>query len=163
MPDDAQGMIGDVKGGEYQMEETISQDGYPTLESVQPTQDTLFTLADFTIKGEQSLQQMKEEYKDMKKQLKSLYEASPTYREEAEKIKTLKKNLDTVKQGIEQQPDVSTLVNTIKGLRDDIKDRKDQISFSALEYAKASGETHIEKEGFVWDIIRIAKLARRSY
>lgn len=129
--------------------------------SEQPVQDSLFELQAYTIKSVDSIRSIEEQIKEAGKMLKEALLGNETYRNQEEEVRDTTKTRNELKKQLMENPELHSLAERIKSLRNDLKERKETQSHTALEYSRQSGEERITApDGTVYEIVKVAKLVK---
>lgn len=148
------------------MDNTITQEGFPTLEDYQKENSNeqlqLFEIQEFAIKNTESLDQLQDKLKTASDMLKESYTNTSVYNEQEVKVKEAQKQLKVIKSQIESQPSVIGLKNQVKSIKSDIKDKRVMITDYALEIYRRSGSNEFEVNGQTFEIKTVAKLVKRQ-
>lgn len=149
------------------MDEVSSPGANVTYDPVQPTmqqqveQGTLFELQAYTIKSVDSIRSIEEQIKEAGKMLKEALLGNETYRNQEEEVKDTAKTRNELKKQLMESPELKSLADRIKSLRNELKERKETQSQTALEYSRQSGEERITApDGTVYEIVKVAKLVK---
>lgn len=126
----------------------------------QPEQQTLFDLQELAVVTTGSLSQLRQDKKTTQQMIKDALAANETYRANEEKVKETKKVLLQTKQAIQQQPTVGQLVDKLKDISLQLKEKSQSVSDYVLEYARLSGSDEFEKDGELFTIVKTAKLVK---
>lgn len=160
---------------EVQEESTVSQDGFTVLGDVQDgevvesdtpdlTSDaTVLTSLDELIKATvTSMDRLRVEVKKQKEMLEDSYANDPVYHENDEQAKVAVKKKNETKQNILKQPAMQVIVNKVKTLSAELKEKQFSLSDYLLEYQRLSGANQIEiGDGEVLEIVNTAKVVRK--
>lgn len=152
------------------MDGQISQQDFPVLGD--PIIDTpvveakegqleLFSLQELTINNSNTISVLKEQIKTTTEMVTEALEASEAYRQTKEEIKEKQRILNQTKASITQQPSISAQVDALKNLRQELKEKKAEISDYAMEVFRMTGANEFEKDGEIFDIVTSAKLVKR--
>lgn len=110
----------------------------------------------------QSLDRMRDELKEQKRMLEDTFINSEAYRDHAEKAKEATKIKSQTRQQILQQPGVALISQKIKGLSQEIKEKRMALSDYLLEYQRMAGVNEVEGyDGEVREIVNEAKLVKK--
>lgn len=142
------------------MEPTTNVIGGNTV-AFKPEQQVLFDLQEMSVNTTKSMTQLKKDLKEAKQMLKDIYAGNNTYVSHEETTKAVSQQLKQTKESINSQPSTAQIVDKIKSLRSDLKEKEEVVSDYALEYSRISGEQEFEKDGEVFVIVRKAKLVSR--
>lgn len=164
-----------VKDGQEVADEVLSQDGFPTLEDVKETvQDgeivatedntTLLTSLDDMIQSHvKSIDRLKTEIKKLREMVQDGFNNDAVYKEHDAAVKAATKIKQATKAQIMKQPAVLELVQKMKTLSSELKDKNFSLSDYLLEYQRLSGANQIETDdGQVLEIVNSAKIVRKS-
>ena len=146
------------------MDNNISQEGFPTLEDLQPQnqQLTLFSLQDLAVKNTFSLSTLSEQLKTATQMYNDAFLNHAQYHEAQEKVKEATKALKVVKEQIGRQPAMIELESKMTEIKNEMKEKKGSISSYALEIFRQTGQTEFDKDGEVYEIKTVAKLVKRK-
>lgn len=127
-----------------------------------PEQQTLFNLSELAITNKGEIEQLTKDIKNANEMLQAALENDTQWREaddESAEARDIKKQ---AKSRLMQSQTNRELVQKIKDLRREKKEKQQAVSDYALEYHRLSkGETNIEREdGSTYIIVRIAKLVK---
>lgn len=146
------------------MDEQIDINTYPEGEQVRPmvaSQDTLFSLEEFTVNTAKTLDQLRQSLKVTNQMLNEAFSRNQVLTEIEQKIKDAQSDKKETKNVMLQQTELAALTDKAKKLKDEIREQTMSQSDYALEYARISGRNEIEKDGVTYEIIRVAKLIKR--
>lgn len=154
-------------------EDSLSQDGFPTLEDVkEKAQDgeiiedksTLLTSLDEMIKANfQSIDRLKTEVKKLRDMVQDGFANDAVYKEHDDAVKAATKIRQATKAQIMKQPAVLELVNKMKTLSSELKEKQFSLSDYLLEYQRISGANQIETDdGQILEIVNSARIVRKS-
>lgn len=146
------------------MDEQIDINTYPEGEQVRPmvaSQDTLFSLEEFTVNTAKTLDQLRQSLKVTNQMLNEAFSRNQVLIEIEQKIKDAQSDKKETKNVMLQQTELAALTDKAKKLKDEIREQTMSQSDYALEYARISGRNEIEKDGVTYEIIRVAKLIKR--
>ena len=160
---------------EVQDESAVSQDGFTVLEDAQDaeiveanapdlTSDaTVLTSLDELIKATvASMDRLRVEVKKQKEMLEDSYANDPVYHENDEQAKVAVKKKNETKQNILKQPAMQVIVNKVKTLSAELKEKQFSLSDYLLEYQRLSGANQIELgDGEVLEIVNTARVVRK--
>lgn len=148
------------------MDNVVSQEGFTTLDEYREKnggeQLELFQLQEFAVKNTDSLSGIEEKLKRANEMLTDVYLNEPTYKEQQEKVKEQQKQLKVIKSQIESQPSVIGLINQVKEIKSEKKDRRVMISDYALEIYRRSGVTEFDRDGQTFEIKTVAKIVKKK-
>lgn len=155
--------------------ESLSQDGFPTLEDVrQPSnnteiasaedQSTLLTSLDEMIKAHvQSIDRLRTEVKKLREMIQDGFANDAVYKEHDDAAKAAAKVRQATKAQIMKQPAIVALVQKMKTLNSELKEKQFSLSDYLLEYQRLSGANQIETDdGQVLEIVNSAKVVRKA-
>jgi len=134
----------------------------PGQMAIDGEQQTLFSLEELTIKADDSIASLKAQIKEAQQVLKDVYDANEEYVQQVNRTEGEKKQLGEIKKEIHAQPDIASLLQKIKDLRGDIREKQQTVSECAVEYARLSGTRQIKKNGHTYDIVQSARLVKRK-
>lgn len=129
--------------------------------TTQVQQDPLFSLEEFAVTKTNSIEELKKQLKEAKTMLDDTLKANSVYVTKDNAVKEATKERTVVKKQIMSDPGVQNLVQRIKGIAQEIKEKTAEVSDYALEYQRLSGATEIQKNGVTYDIVKVAKLVKR--
>jgi hypothetical protein len=110
-----------------------------------------------------NIDKLRNDVKQHQEMYNDSFENDPTYRENAEKVKEANKVKSTTRENIAKQPSVIQLVQKVKDMRVELKERQAALSDYLLEYQRLTGVNEIEgHDGIVRDIINSSKAIKRS-
>jgi predicted RNase H-like nuclease (RuvC/YqgF family) len=141
-------------------ENTVSQEGFPTLED-QDGQQLLFNLQELAVNNTHSIEQLQKDLKTTQEMITDAFKSDARYKEEDERVKDQSKSLRQIKASINERPEMQSLLLKSKDLKRELKDKKTAVSDYALEVMKRTGSTEFEKDGEVFEIKTVAKLVKR--
>lgn len=108
-----------------------------------------------------TLDKLNQELRKHREMVDAAFENSQVYQEHNEKAKEAIKVKSATKQEIMKQPSMIALNNKVKSMRQELKERQDELSDYLLEYQRMTGATTIEVEdGNVLEIVNSAKVVR---
>lgn len=111
----------------------------------------------------QSIDRLRVEVKKQREMVQDGFQNDPVFREHEEKVKEAMKQKNATRLQIMKQPAVMTLVNKIKGMQTELREKQLALSDYLLEYQRLSGSNQIEtNDGQVLDIVNVAKVVRTS-
>lgn len=160
-------------------DDQVSQEGFATLDdSAQPvdaeivSQDSpdvptdnsqVLTSLDEMIKSYvQSIDRLKGEVRKHKEMIEDGFANDPVYKEHDEAVKAATKVRQATKSEIMKQPGVLTLVQKLKTLTSELKEKNTSLSDYLLEYQRLSGANQIEMDdGEILEIVNSAKIVRK--
>lgn len=165
-----------------QKDDQISQDGFVALEDVktdapvedaqivsespssQADQSNLLTSLDEMIKSNvQSIDRLRVESRKLQEMIQDGFENDAVYKEHDDAVKAATKIRQATKGQIMKQPAVLTLVEKLKTLKSELKEKQLSLSDYLLEYQRVSGANQIEMEdGEVLEIVNSAKIVRKA-
>lgn len=163
-----------IQDAEVVEEGALSQDGFPTLEDVQATskngdgtpedQSTLLTGLDEMIKAHvQSIDRLRTEVKKLREMVQDGFANDAVYKEHDDVAKAAAKVRQATKAQIMKQPAIVALVQKMKTLNSELKEKQFSLSDYLLEYQRLSGANQIETDdGQVLEIVNSAKVVRRA-
>lgn len=161
-------------------DDAVSQDGFATLEDVQHVQDAeivsgtpsvlsddqsqVLTSLDEMIKSHvQSIDRLKVEVRKLRETIEDGFANDAVYKEHDDAAKAAAKVKLATKAQIMKQPAVLTLVQKMKTLASELKEKQFSLSDYLLEYQRLSGANQIETDdGQVLEIVNSAKIVRKS-
>lgn len=160
-------------------EDSVSQDGFPTLDDVKVQdaeivsegapeatldQSQVLTSLDEMIKSYvQSIDRLKVEVKKLRETIEDGFANDAVYKEHDDAVKAATKIKQATKAQIMKQPAVLTLVQKMKTLTSELKEKQYSLSDYLLEYQRLSGANQIEMEdGQILEIINSAKIVRKA-
>lgn len=156
-------------------EDAISQDGFPTLEDVrQEVQDgeviatedqsAVLTSLDEMIKAHvQSIDKLRVEVKKLREMIQDGFANDAVYKEHDDAAKAAAKVRQATKAQIMKQPAIVALVQKMKTLNSELKDKQFSLSDYLLEYQRISGANQIETDdGQILEIVNSAKVVRKA-
>ena len=85
-----------------------------------------------------------------------------THRLQEEAVKEATKIRNTTRQAILKRPDVAKIANQVKEMKADLKDQRTTLSDLLQEYQRTSGNSEIEVNGTLLQIVSNSKLVKRS-
>lgn len=162
-----------------QANDQISQDGFATLDDVKvqdgevvsevpaaltDDQSQVLTSLDEMIKTHvQSIDRIKVEARKLKETIEDGFMNDAVYKEHDDAAKAAAKVRQATKAQIMKQPAVLTLVQKLKTLSSELKDKRLSLSDYLLEYQRLSGANQIETDdGEVLEIVNSAKIVRKA-
>lgn len=128
----------------------------------QPQQLTLLDLENMTFKAYVRLDQLQAEMKQKKQMIEDGYKNNPAYQEKLQSAIDSKKSLLQVKTEIDKVPGNKLLLDEIKELKQRVKDKKDEVSENATQYADTAATDLIDHDGTMYRIVRTAKLVKAA-
>lgn len=150
----------------------VSQDGFQTLEDVQVAssenspedQSQLLTSLDEMIKAHvQSIDRLRTEVKKLREMIEDGFANDAVYKEHDDIAKAAAKVRQATKAQIMKQPAIVALVNKMKTLNGELKEKQFSLSDYLLEYQRLSGANQIETDdGQVLEIVNSAKVVRKT-
>lgn len=143
--------------------QTVSQEGFPTLEDFQENngrQMSLFELQDLTIQRTVSLEKLNDDLKNAKEMYDSEILNSETYRVKELQVKESKKELAAIKNEVDKRPTVRALKEKMKDIRTGIKEAKEMLSECAQEIVRQSGKQVFEHNGQTYYVRTIAQVIK---
>lgn len=143
------------------MDQGLSQDGFPVL-GEQTEQMTLFDMQSLVVKKTGSIQSLQEQIKTTNDMLVDALKNNPVYKEREDKVKEQRDVLATIKQQINSQPSVVALTNKVRDLRNELKEKRSEVSVVALEVYRKTGNTEFEQEGETYEIKTVARVVKRG-
>lgn len=156
-------------------DESVSQDGFPTLEDVKEEiqdgeivatedQSAVLTSLDQMIKAHvSSIDKLKTEVKKLREMIQDGFANDAVYKEHDDAAKAAAKVRQATKAQIMKQPAVLTLVQKMKTLNSELKEKQYSLSDYLLEYQRLSGANQIETDdGQVLEIVNSAKIVRKA-
>jgi len=158
------GLEENYKGGETNME-NLSQEGFTTLEDYQKAnqgQLTLFDMQDLAVKKTVTLAQLQEQLKKANEMFNDAFKNEPSFRERESRVKQESSSLNEVKLQIKRQPSLIALETKMKEIKNEIKEKKEEVSNFALEVYRQTGNNEFEKDGETYEIKTVAKLVKRA-
>lgn len=158
------------------IENTVSQDGFATLDDVKvqdgeivskgPQDDNsqLLLSLDQMIKANfSSIDKLKVEVRKLNEMIQDGFNNDAVYKEHDDAAKEAAKVRQATKAQIMKQPAVLELVNKLKTLKAELKDKEFSLSDYLLEYQRVSGANQIEMDdGEILEIVNSAKIVRKS-
>lgn len=135
------------------------------LQTAQPgdvIQDPLFSLEELTVNSTQSIAQIKDQIKEARLMIKAAYAGSELFNEQKGRVDSEKLQLSSIKKEIDAKPENAALLQKVKDLLLDLKEKELTVSDCALEYTRMAGKDEIEKNGITYDIVKTAKLVKRK-
>ena len=169
----------DTQTQEDLQEDTVSQDGFATLEDVKvmdgevvaeesndspEDRSQVLTSLDAMIKAHvQSVDRLKVETKKLRDMIEDGFANDAVYKEHDDAAKAAAKIKQATKAQIMKQPAILTLVQKMKTLSSELKEKQFSLSDYLLEYQKLSGANQIETDdGQILEIVNSAKIVRKS-
>ena len=154
-------------------EEAVSQEGFQTLDDIQVSssarnspedQSQLLTSLDEMIKSHvQSIDRLKTEVKKLREMIQDGFANDAVYKEHDDAAKAAAKVRQATKAQIMKQPAIVALVNKMKTLNGELKEKQFSLSDYLLEYQRLSGANQIETDdGQVLEIVNSAKVIRKA-
>lgn len=141
----------------------VSQEGFPTLDSVSPKQMeqlTLFSLQDIAITESSSITDLQQSLKTARQMVTDAYKNSPEYKTREESFSEAKRGLEEAKEKVARNPDIMALETKLKNIRNEIKEKKDIVSSYAIEVFRQTGQSKFTKDGDTFEIKTVAKLTK---
>lgn len=129
-------------------------------QAFQPEQQTLFDLQELAVVTTSNMTTLKEEKKLAQQMIKDALLADQVYFMNDQKVKEQKKVLLQTKQAIVSKPENAQLVEKLKDITTNLKEKQLAVSDYALEYARLSGRDTFEKDGELFTIVKTAKLTK---
>lgn len=164
-----------VQDAEVVETDTVSQDGFPTLEDVKMTsqdgevvatedQSAVLTSLDEMIKAHvQSIDRLRVEVKKLREMVQDGFANDAVYKEHDDAAKAAAKVRQATKAQIMKQPAIIALVQKMKTINSELKDKQYSLSDYLLEYQRISGANQIETDdGQVLEIVNSAKVVRKA-
>lgn len=158
-----------------ELQDSVSQDGFASLEDVRvqdgeivsPSPDDnsqlLLSLDEMIKSNIQSIDRLKVEVRKLNETIQDGFNNDAVYKEHDDAVKAATKIRQATKAQIMKQPAVLTLVQKVKTLKAELKDKQFSLSDYLLEYQRISGANQIELEdGEVLEIVNSAKAVRKS-
>jgi len=139
----------------------VSQDGFPTLQEGDQ-QLTLFNLQEIAVKKTHSIADLKSKIKEAQEMYEQSLNTSEDYKKVKENLKTVKDTVKGIEIELNRTPQMATLIQKIKDLKYEMKEKKMSVSDYALQVLQLSGNNEFEKDGEVFQILTIAKLVKRK-
>lgn len=156
-------------------EDTLSQDGFPSIEDVQDAQivsenanpedqSQVLTGLDEMIKAHiKSIDTLRNESKKLQEMITDGFQNDAVYKEHDDAVKAATKVRQATKNQIMKQPAILTLVQKLKTLKSELKEKQFSLSDYLLEYQRISGANQIETDdGQILEIVNSAKIVRKS-
>lgn len=101
---------------------------------------------------------------DLRKQqemINNVLASDQTYQSHDEAVKEATKVRNTTKSEIMKRPDVAQVNNKIKEMREEVKEQRQTLSDLLQEYQRVSGNTEIETDNGLLEIVSTSKLIRK--
>lgn len=127
-----------------------------------PVQLSLLDLENMTFKAYNSLDRLKDQMKQKSEMLQDGYKNNPAFQEKNQSVIDAKKSLLQVKAEIDKVPGVALLQDEVKQLKQQLKDKKAEVSANAVQYAEEAATDLIDHDGVMYKIVRTAKLVKAS-
>lgn len=128
----------------------------------QTSASDILTLEELIRSSLASIERTKEELKKEKEMLESAFGKDAVYHEHEEKVKEAQKiKLETQRQ-IKKTPQIMSISEKTKALREDLKEQERTLSEYAAQYQRLTDATVIEAENEIYDIINEVKLVKRK-
>lgn len=144
-----------------EMTSGLSQDGFQTLDDYKSdTQLTLFDMKELAVNKTKTLSQIQEEIKKLTEMLNDGLQSDPQYKEKEESLKGKKIQLNSIKLQLVSQPSQIALIDKLRGLKNEAKEKKAEISTIALEVLRQSRNNQFELNGDTYEISTVAKLVK---
>lgn len=168
--DDTQ--VVDAEVVEEGTEDAVSQDGFQSLDDLKVSpvtnspedQSQLLTSLDEMIKSHvQSIDRLRTEVKKLREMIQDGFANDAVYKEHDDAAKAAAKVRQATKAQIMKQPAIVALVNKMKTLNGELKEKQFSLSDYLLEYQRLSGANQIETDdGQVLEIVNSAKVIRKT-
>jgi hypothetical protein len=123
---------------------------------------TLLDLENMTFKAYVSLDALQAKLKEKKQMVDDGYRNNPAFQEKNQSATDAKKSLLQVKAEIDKVPGTKLLLDEISELKRQVKDKKDEVSTNATQYADTAATDLMERDGTLYRIVRTAKLVKAS-
>lgn len=108
-----------------------------------------------------ALDKLQTDLKKNQEMITNVLASDQVYQQHDESLKEAQKVRNTTKSEIMKRPDVAQVNNKIKEMREELKEQRQTLSDLLQEYQKVSGNTEIETENGLLEIVSTAKLVRK--
>ena len=126
--------------------------------------DELFTIDNAIKTRLAQLTKLRNDMKVQREMLTSYLENDETYREASALAKKASGQKNSVKAQLLKQPEANNLNETIKSIREQMKEVQEGLSYYLREYKRVTGANEFEGEdGELQEIVYVARLVRKNF
>lgn len=127
-------------------------------------QSSVITSLDNLIKSHiATIERLSVEIKKQREMVNDTFANDAVYQEQERKAKEATKLKNATKQQLLKQPSILQIINKLKGMTVELKEKQSSLSDYLLEYQRMTGVNEIEGEdGEVREIIHVAKVVKRT-
>lgn len=122
----------------------------------------LMNLEDLIKSNISTIARLKREVAEQRSMLEGGLEGDATYKEYSDRVKEVSKQRAEIRSQIMKQPSMITLVNKVKDLKAEIKERDTSLSDYLVEYQRLANTNQIEVDDEILEIVNVPRLVRLS-
>lgn len=131
------------------------------IQADQYRQDPLFNLEELTVNNMSSIDELKLKIKRAQEMIKDAYTQDSTFVHQEGLVREEKKNLSQLKEGMNKQSPLNSLLAEVKDLKETLKEKEDAVSEYGKEYLRQSGKNGFERDGAEYLIVTSAKVVKK--
>lgn len=157
-------IIEEIKEEDIQEGEIVETPKDNSSKSADEDQSTVITSLDELIKATVgNLERLSKEQKDFRELIADGLNNDAGFKEVSDKAKKVAKEKSQIRSQIMSKTGIIEIVNKLKDVSSDIKEKNSALSDYLLEYQRLTGANQIELEnGEILEIVQIAKIVRKA-